>query len=77
MNIASFYRKAFLLFSLAMCFGSALSFAGSIEKMTIPELLSEFDKTDSKEQRVLANRTYLSSNRAAAKKPIINPREEK
>ena len=58
MNIASFYRKAFLFFSLAMCFGSALSFAGSIEKMTIPELLSEFDKTDSKEQRVLANRLF-------------------
>ena len=58
MNIASFYRKAFLFFSLAMCFGCALSLAASIEKMTIPELLNEFDKTDSKEQRVLANRLF-------------------
>ena len=58
MNIIPFYRKSLLLLSFILCLGCALSFAGSIEKMTIPELLSEFDKTDSKEQRVLANRLF-------------------
>ena len=58
MNIASFYRKSLLLLSFILCLGCALSLAASIEKMTIPELLNEFDKADNKAQRLLANRLF-------------------
>lgn len=58
MKITPIFHKAFLLLLFALCVGRAFSFAASPEKMTLSEVLNEFDKADSKKQWLLANRLF-------------------
>lgn len=58
MKITPIFHKAFLLLLFALCVGRAFSFAASPEKMTLSEILNEFDKADGKTQWLLANRLF-------------------